>query len=262
MRHFLKMLDTITAMCATCLLADSNSQKEFLVGEGVAKGGKISVLAHGSVCGVDISRFTPNIEAKHAARQKIRLPDDAFVFLFIGRLNQDKGVLDLAAAFSHLKISREKLFLVFAGTDEESMQELIVERSGESASAIRFIGHTDCPEKIMAAADVLCLPSYREGFGMVIIEAAATGLPAVASRIYGITDAVLDGETGLLHEPGNIDDLAYKMTLLATDRSRCMDMGQRARDRVLMDFSQELVVKAMQELYAEIQTENMCETQL
>jgi len=89
----------------------------------------------------------------------------------------------------------------------------------------------------MAAADVFCLPSYREGFGSVLIEAAATGLPAIASRIYGITDAVEDGVTGLLHLPRDVDELARKMTLIAEDEALRDKLGQAALARARERFS-------------------------
>ena len=67
-----------------------------------------------------------------------------------------------------------------------------------------------CPERFMAAADVFCLPSYREGFGMAIIEAASAGIPSIGTRIYGVTDAIDEGKTGCLYAPRNVDELASK----------------------------------------------------
>jgi len=99
---------------------------------------------------------------------------------------------------------------------------------------------------------VLCLPSYREGFGSVVIEAAASGVPAVASRIYGVVDAVADGRSGLLFTPGDIDDLARKLGLLLADEASRRRMGSAARARVLAEFSQERLVGALEARYREI----------
>jgi glycosyltransferase involved in cell wall biosynthesis len=101
----------------------------------------------------------------------------------------------------------------------------------------------------MAASDVLCLPSYREGFGVVIIEAAAAGVPAICSRIYGITDAIVEGETGLLFEAGNVQQLAQCMRTLAGDASLRGRMGERARERAVRDFSSTVVTAALLEYY-------------
>ena len=102
----------------------------------------------------------------------------------------------------------------------------------------------------MAAADVLCLPSYREGFGAVIIEAAAVGLPAIASRIYGITDAVDEGVTGFLHRPAASDEIMLAMSILASEKQVRKTMGEAARARVEERFSQAHVVDAYSEFYS------------
>ncbi len=102
----------------------------------------------------------------------------------------------------------------------------------------------------MAAADVLCLPSYREGFGSVIIEAAATGAPAIASRIYGVVDAVEDGVSGLLHEPRDVETLAHLIGTLADDAEMRQRLGTQARARALAQFPREAVVGALCSYYA------------
>ncbi len=97
----------------------------------------------------------------------------------------------------------------------------------------------------MAAADVFCLPSYREGFGLVLIEAGAVGLPVVASRIYGITDAVIEGETGLLHQPGDVADLVEKLEVLVGNPSLRNALGVAGRRRAQAAFSADLVTTEM-----------------
>jgi glycosyltransferase involved in cell wall biosynthesis len=101
----------------------------------------------------------------------------------------------------------------------------------------------------MAAADVLCLPSYREGFGSVIIEAASVGIPAVASNIYGITDAIESGVTGLLHAPDDITDLQAKMKQMMDHGALRRTMGTNARRRSRRMFSKEQVTSALLEFY-------------
>jgi len=102
----------------------------------------------------------------------------------------------------------------------------------------------------MKAADVLCLPSRRESFGVVIIEAASAGIPAVASRIYGITDAVADGDTGVLFEPGNIDALEDCMIEMVTRPAWRRALGESARDRVIARYPQARLTAAFLEAYA------------
>jgi glycosyltransferase involved in cell wall biosynthesis len=112
-------------------------------------------------------------------------------------------------------------------------------------------GYTDDPELWLPACDVLCLPSYREGFGTSIIEAAAAGLPAIGSRIYGITDAIDEGVTGLLHHPGDVGELAEKMGILAGDAGLRRSLGGAARDRAHKYFAKEVTTAALLDFYAQ-----------
>ena len=245
-RLLLKWVDCLIAALTTHNLIDSPSQMQFLLDEKVTKSAKSHVFAKGSISGVDITKFKPNVDARLAIRNQLKIAEDKLVFLFIGRLNRDKGVMDLAQAFSQLNNSN--LHLLFVGPDEQDMQAEIMKTQSNQAH-IHFIGHTDTPEAYMAAADVLCLPSYREGFGSVLIEAAAVGVPAIASRIYGITDAVVDNETGLLHEPRNVDAIKMLMETVANNEALRNKLGKQAIERVVKDFSSELITQAWVDFY-------------
>jgi glycosyltransferase involved in cell wall biosynthesis len=249
-RRLLKLADRIMARLATHVFADSPSQRDFIVAEGVAPAGKVRVLGEGSICGVDGVRFRPDAGRRSEIRRAHGIPEEAVVFLFLGRLNRDKGVADLAEAFARL--DHPEAFLLVVGPDEEGMREAMLARLGAARERCRFVGYTDRPEDYMAAGDVFCLPSYREGFGMVVIEAAAAGLPAIASRIYGVTDAVEEGVTGLLHEPGHAAEIAQAMALLANDPARRHAMGHAARERALRLFSAEAVTAAWVRFYEKL----------
>jgi glycosyltransferase involved in cell wall biosynthesis len=248
-RWYLKSFDRLIAILATSLLADSPSQKQFLVDEGIVSGRDIQVLADGSVCGVDDLKFKPNADAKKEIRAQLAISEKATLALFIGRLTRDKGVLDLASAFAGLDSSFNGLYLVFVGPDEDGLTEQILHIVSMGRSQVRFVGHVNNPEDFIAAADFLCLPSYREGFGLVTIEAAAVGIPTLASRIYGITDAVIDGVTGLLHEPGDLAGIAEGLrTMAAIPKARIL-MGSAAQKRALELFPTSRVVNAQLNYY-------------
>ena len=207
------------------MLADSASQREFLVREGVVPAAKIQVLAQGSVCGVDGARFKPDAEARARLRAEWGIPADAVLFLYLGRLTRDKGLMDLARAFAEVPDG----WLAMVGPDEDGIAAELRDVSGGSAPRCLIRGYTDHPEQAMAAADVFMLPSYREGFGSTVIEAAACGVPAVASRIYGLTDAVAEGETGFLVPPRDPAALAARMRELAGNSQLRQHMGAAAR---------------------------------
>jgi len=244
-RQLLKSMDRLLAACATHLLADSDSQRDFLIAEGVVPAGKVEVLAKGSISGVDVARFHPAAQVRKSVRSQLGIGAQDLVLLFLGRLNRDKGVLDLAQAFIRLP---EGSRLLFVGPDEAGMQAEI-ELISASHPGVQFVAYTDKPADYMAAADVFCLPSYREGFGSVILEAAACGIPAIGSRIYGITDAIEEGRSGLLFPPGDVDALAACMRCLADDDALRRRMGDDARNRAEHDFSSARVTQAWLEYY-------------
>jgi lipopolysaccharide/colanic/teichoic acid biosynthesis glycosyltransferase/glycosyltransferase involved in cell wall biosynthesis len=250
-RFLLKFADRFTVLCSTQILADSQSQLKFLIDESVVGSRERHVLANGSISGVELSRFRPDAAARHRIREEEVVPRNALIFLFVGRLNKDKGVLDLAKAFEHLAAHRDNAYLMFVGPDEAGLQTQIREICSQYQGRLRFVGPTSLPERYMAAADVICLPSYREGFGSVVIEAAATGIPAIASRIYGLTDAVSDGVTGYLHQSGDWEELFAAMETLAANRFLRERLGMQARERANRDFASEILTKALLAFYAE-----------
>lgn len=250
-RTILKALDACIAAMATHILVDSESQREFLLREGVLSAGKARVLGHGSISGVDIERFRPNAELRTWVRFCQKAPSSAVAFLYLGRLKRDKGVLDLARAFSQLARVHEGAHLFIVGPDEDNLEAQIRQVCGHCISRVRFNGYTDHPESWLAACDVLCLPSYREGFGSTIIEAASAGLPSIGSRIYGITDAIDEGVTGLLHNPGDVNELAGKMRILAENEGLRKSLGCAARERAHRYFAKEAVTAALLEFYTQ-----------
>ena len=198
---------------------------------------------------MDSRKFKQDVVTRDLVRRQLNILDDDVVFLFMGRLNKDKGVLDLANAFKQLNTN--KVHLVFVGTDEQNMQAKMMNIVGVYNQNIHFVSHTTTPEAYMAAADVLCLPSYREGFNNVTIEAAAVGVPSMASNIYGITDAVVDGETGLLHEPHDIEAIKNCIQTLINNKPLRLKLGEQARVRVIKDFDSNAITQEWFKFYQE-----------
>ncbi|TCV84278.1 glycosyltransferase family 4 protein [Sulfurirhabdus autotrophica] len=256
-RFVLKNVDRLLGKCATHLLVDSVSQKEFLVHEHVLSSNKATVLVHGSISGVNTERFKPNPISRRKIRQQIGIAETGILFLFLGRLTKDKGILDLVEAFTRLRKDNQEIHLLLVGPDEDAVQKAIREVSSDCIGSINFVGFTNTPEAYMAAADVFCLPSYREGFGSVIIEAACVGIPAIGSRIYGIVDAIEDGKSGLLHDAKNVQDLLDKMRLLASDSELRGKMGRYAQNRAKSLFPTSIVTAALLEYYQELLPETL-----
>jgi lipopolysaccharide/colanic/teichoic acid biosynthesis glycosyltransferase/glycosyltransferase involved in cell wall biosynthesis len=251
-RSFLKLMDLLIARCATFTLTDSASQRRLLIAEHVVGADRIDVLEHGSVSGVNGARFRPDAVRRKRVRDRAGIAETDLVLLFVGRLTHDKGVLDLARAFAVLAAERLDVHLILVGPDEQMLRPAIAALCGGCERHLHFVEFTDTPEEIVAAADVLCLPSYREGLPNVILEAAAAGIPTVASHISGIVDAVAEGRTGLLHEPRDVGDLLARLRMLAADPALRRRLGDAARHRVERDFQTEALTAALIDLYARL----------
>lgn len=248
-RWLLKTFDKITLICATSALADSHSQSAFLKTEGFSK--PIRVLGNGAISGIDTARFRSDDKTRSVEREKYGFDLDDFVFIFLGRLNRDKGVMDLIAGFERADLAPHcKLLIV--GPDEEQLIPEIKKKTAYKAGRIVIAGSTAQPERALNAGDVMCLPSYREGFGMSVLEAAAIGLPTISSRIYGLTDAVVEGVTGVMHEVGNIGEIAKCLALFASDPEDAQRKGEAARVRVVHAFSLEKVSDQLKAFYKEV----------
>jgi glycosyltransferase involved in cell wall biosynthesis len=235
----LKSFDRLIARLATFNIVDSPSQQQFLIDEKVLCKKNSVVFGLGSVSGVDLKRFKSSKAVFNELRHTLGISEDAFVFTYLGRLNKDKGVLDLAKAFAD--INDNNAYLLIVGPDEGGFVDETKKINAHKLEQIRFIGFTSVPEQYLAASNALCLPSYREGFGSVIIEAAAMGLPAIASDIYGISDAIVNNETGLLHKPQNVNAIFDAMTMFLNNKQLSVKYGEAARSRVIESFDSKTI---------------------
>jgi glycosyltransferase involved in cell wall biosynthesis len=135
------------------------------------------------------------------------------------------------------------------GPDEENLQSELHKKLGADAGHAHFVPFVEFPETYMAAADLFVLPSHREGFGSVVIEAAACGLPAVVSRIYGLSDAVEDNCSGILVDVKDVEALATAMKQFALNRKMTIEYGCYAKERARGKFSQRRLTSAVINLY-------------
>lgn len=251
-RFLFKGVDRLIVLCARRVFADSASQCRFLEEEGVVRRGGVTVLGQGSVAGVDLARFRPDPAARAALRAETGVADAVPVFLFVGRLVRAKGVFDLVEAFAALSARHAQWELWMVGPDEEGLQAGLQAEGERRGARIRWFGPTPVPERYMAAADVFVLPSYREGFGSVVIEAAACGIPTVAYRIDGVVDAIVEDRTGRFVAKGDIGELAKAMERLGSVPEMLGELGEAARQRAIDDFSSSTISAAWLAFYGSV----------
>ncbi len=242
-RYFFKTFDRLMVLCSTHLLVVSESEKQFLKKERVLLNKEATVLGSGSISGVDLNKFKTNQKFRRVLREKKRIKVDDLVFMYLGRICKDKGLIDFAKAFKNLSKTNNKIKLMFVGPQEDETTEKLQNLFKDNFKDIVFFEkYTSKPEKDLLIADILVLPSYREGFGVAIIEAASLGIPSIGSNIYGIQDAIIDNHTGLLFKVGNKFDLEIKMKKLILHNDIRLQMGFNAKQRVKEKFCQKVVL--------------------
>lgn len=250
MRTVLRTVDKVVALLSTHLLVVSQSERDFLIREKIISAKKSVVLGKGSISGVDMSRFKPDAERKAVMRKRLSLTNEDTVLLYLGRLTKDKGILDLYEAFGSIDSPKfRNVHLVIVGPDEEGVLNHLSNVSDDIKNRIHILPYTDVPEDFLCMADILVLPSYREGFGVVVIEAAAFKVPSIGSRIYGITDAIQENQTGVLFEVGNKDELVEKIKLLAENSDLRKSMGNAAFKRCQESFEQQKLIQSYMHFY-------------
>lgn len=244
-KKILKTIDRLIVFCATDILVDGESQRKFLIKNKIVSNSQSRVLGKGSISGVDTSKFIPNIDVYKKYRNEINVNKE-IVFLFLGRLNHDKGITDLVKAFIELNDIYPHTKLVLVGPDEENMVSKI--NILTSNNNIIIYGATNKPQEVMQMADVFCLPSYREGFGTSVIEASLLEKPIICSDTYGLMETIIENETGLRHQVGNINSLFMQMEKMMDENTR-VRFGKNGRNYILTNFSADTISQKWLEYY-------------
>lgn len=209
--------------------------------------------------GVDIERFRPP-EGAVAHREGLGIPVHGAVVVFVGSLIERKGIDLLLAAWEKVHANWPDATLVMVGrnefADDPAAAAFLEDHLGRlSESALRQVlqaGVRPDVEEYLRAADAFAFPSRREGFGTVMIEAMATGLPCVVAELPDITDYIFaaDGSTGRIVPQDDADALARELCLLLADPDRAATMGAAARRRAAERFSMTQVADDYLDFYA------------
>ena len=250
-KKILMAIDKIIVKSATVILVDGQSQRQYLIDNKIVNEKNSFVLGKGSISGVDTSRFIPTEYAKKLNRNQLHLNDDDVVFMFLGRFNVDKGLLDLAHAFKKIRSENKKVKLLLVGFDEEYLEPQIKKIVEEEGSLI-FAGPTPKPQDYLQAADVFCLPSYREGFGTSVIEASLMKLPIICSDTYGLMETIIENKTGLRHKVANVESIYDQMVILANDEKKRKNFGENGANYVKQYFSAETISQEWLVFYKKI----------
>ncbi len=256
MKKIFRALEWLACRCASQILAVSRSVTDKLIQEKLCGSDKIKVLENGSSMGVDTeNRFNPDLVSEadvETLRNRIGIPADVLVLGFVGRIVRDKGVVELAAAWQKLRLQCENVFLLIIGPLEpqDPVPAKILQEfwTDPRVIIVDFVHNEDMP-RYYRIMDFVILPTYREGFPNVALEAAAMELPVLATSVTGCVDAVVDGVTGILVPAHDSAALEQGMRMYIHDEKRRRSHGKAGRQRAISDFRPELLWKAQYQEY-------------
>jgi len=230
-------------MCllATHVIAVSPSLRNTAIQKKLVQSSKISVMRNGSCNGIDTENtFNPSKVDHNAVeqlRKKHHLTENQPVVGFVGRLAGDKGIQQLYDAWQIVKqtFPNAKLLLIGGEDERDKLPKKLLQKIEYDSGIIR-LGHQKSVLGYYALMDFLVLPSYREGLGNVVLEAAAMNKPAIVSNVTGLQDAVVENQTGIFCQPRSAMDLAEKMKYYLQNPGIVQLHGKAARQRVQNDF--------------------------
>jgi len=238
------MLERLAAFWADRIVTPSYANEREILERRLVDPRKLMVIR----LGIELSRY-PQAKDPRAAVRGLGIADDAPVIGIVGRLEPPKGHTHLLAAVRHLVDRRPDLCCVCVGDGflrerlEAEAEALGIERN------VFFTGYREDMLELLCGFDLFVLPSLWEGLGIVLLEAMAYQKAIVASRVGGIQDVVIDGETGILLPPASPVHLARAIDLLLGDRGRAEAMGRAGYLRVLTEFRDDRCNDRLMALY-------------
>jgi glycosyltransferase involved in cell wall biosynthesis len=240
-RRVLLWAERLSASCAHVVLCNSESLREAARTLRIAPDEKLQILGDGSSNGVDTERFSPG---PSLVRASLNIPNEDLVLGFAGRMTRDKGIPELLVAFDAIVLREPRCWLLLVGWFDAAEDALEVWWRKKIAEhpRIRHTGFVPDVAPYYRAMDVLVLPTHREGFPNVALEASASGIPVITTESTGARDAVLAEVTGLLIPPGNSAAIAGASLELLGDAAKRKRMGDAGRAWVLERYSQERVL--------------------
>ncbi len=247
-RAIFKAVERLSCSFSTHVKSQSPKNMEFAIEERLCPREKISVVGIGGTIGVELEKcraISREVEGNQI-RKRLGIPSDAFVYGYVGRVNADKGINELIAAFRQIEAEDASAYLMLVGMYDE--QNPVTEENYEYAKAHpRIVMTGNVPQSevyaYMSCFDVLTHPTYREGFGKVLQEAMGVGVPIITTDVPGPSEVVEDGVSGILCRVRDADDLAAKMRELRADGELRASMRSAGLARAEKYFDRPIMLK-------------------
>ncbi len=254
-RKILNFVEKFTYSCATLILPNSFNLKKFILENNYTKNKKLKIIANGGSNGINLEHFScEKIEQSflQEMKNKYNLSDNNFVFLYVGRIVKDKGIIELIEAFKELNKTYKNTKLLMVGNFETDAYHILsteTKKEIEQHENIIYCGSQKDVRPFFAIADLFVFPSYREGFPNVVLEAGAMELPSIVTDINGSNEIIENGENGLIVPVKNEKALYEKMEYLYLNRGLLKRMKKKCRKEIVEKYDQKIVWQELLRTY-------------
>ena len=253
-RRMLVMAERLACFCAHRVVCVSESLRRKADSLGIGQPKQMRVLGSGSCNGIDVAAYSLDESLRQRVgelRRNLGIPEDAPVIGFVGRLTWSKGISELFHAYCQVRRAMPDVRLLLVGRFEDGEPvSARVRQDIENDDHVILAGFVTDTRPYYHVMDVFALPSYREGFPNVVLEAQAAAKPVVAFRATGCVDAVIDGMNGILLSIGDVHGLAGALELLLKNKALNASMGKAGRERARTQFPHERIWEALAQEYA------------
>lgn len=257
-RTLLNAVEKLTYRFANHVYPNSKGLYDFILSEKFTSQRKLKLLGKGSTNGIDTNYFDPalfssELVANH--KKEWNIPENDFVFVFVGRMVKDKGVNEMVAAFLSLQKKHPDTTLLLVGSFEDDLDPL-QEETKQAIIANTKIVHAGFQKDVrpfLAVSNALVFPSYREGFPNVVLQAGAMGLPAIVSNINGCNEIVQNNYNGIIIPVKNKDATYMAMLQLIEDQMLYSKLAQNARETITINYSRDEMWHYLLDEYKELQ---------
>lgn len=249
-RWLLKTMERITCACATKVIPEGEGVKKTLIREQITKK-PLQKIHNGNINGIDLQYFCRTTKILATAQELRAQIGGDFIFVFVGRIVRDKGMIELVDAFERLNQEHPSCRLLLVGSTEPELDPLPEPTSKklESNPNIYQAGWQTDVRPWLAASDAFAFGSYREGFPNVVLQAGAMGLPSVVTDINGCNEIIIEGENGYIVPKQDSEALYQGMKKLYEDRDKTKEISEVAREMIATRYKQEDVWQATLEMY-------------
>ncbi len=250
-RKLLMFMERVSCLCATDVMCVSNGVREILIEDKITNKEPF-VVWNGSVSGIDIKKFNPdNFKDNSNLREQYGLDENDFVLTFVGRIVKDKGINELVEAVKKLNSKYSNVKLLLIGNFENTGNPIsdTTKKIIEESDFIIATGPQSNIASFLSITDLFVFPSYREGFGLSLMEAGAMGVPSIASDIPGCNEVVIDGKTGFLIPSHSSQSIIENIEKLYNDRELLNQIKSNCRNSIVERYEQNKLWQYYREYY-------------